>query len=90
MKLHCNSKKKILTSQLVAQNLVRVATLALACLNPQPKSRPTMKEVCKEFLCGQKSLGIPLGMISLLQLVNREIHIGGKTEICDVQSPRAC
>ncbi|XP_017609151.2 MDIS1-interacting receptor like kinase 2-like [Gossypium arboreum] len=76
--------------QLVAQNLVHIATLAFACLNPQPKSRPTMKEVCEEFLCDQKSLGIPLRMISLLQLVNREIHIGGKTEHYDVQSPCAC
>ncbi|KAL1080831.1 hypothetical protein V6Z11_D09G022100, partial [Gossypium hirsutum] len=32
------------TSQLVTQNLVYVATLAFACLNPQPKPRPTMKE----------------------------------------------
>ncbi|KAG8482668.1 hypothetical protein CXB51_024010 [Gossypium anomalum] len=67
------------TSQLAARNLAHVATLAFACLNPQPKSRPTMKEVCEEFLCDKKSLGIPLRMISLLQLVNREIHIGGKT-----------
>ncbi|KAG8482683.1 hypothetical protein CXB51_024029 [Gossypium anomalum] len=72
------------TSQLVAQNLVRIATLAFACLNPQPKSRPTMKEVCEEFLCVQTSLGIPLRMISLLQLLNREMHIGGRTETCNV------
>ncbi|MFQ6652014.1 hypothetical protein Gotur_024087, partial [Gossypium turneri] len=49
-------------SQSVAQNLVRIATLAFTCLNPQPKSRPTMKEVCEEFLCGQTSLGVPLRM----------------------------
>ncbi|MBA0649799.1 hypothetical protein Goklo_017322 [Gossypium klotzschianum] len=72
------------TSQLVAQNLVRIATLAFACLNPQPKSQPTMKEVCEEFLCGQTSLKIPLRKISLLQLVNREMHIGGRTETCNV------
>ncbi|KAK8278149.1 hypothetical protein V6Z12_D09G022200, partial [Gossypium hirsutum] len=68
------------TSQLVTQNLVHVATLAFACLNPQPKSRPTMKEVCEEFLSRHTSLGIPLRMISLLQLMNREMHIGGKTK----------
>ncbi|PPD71021.1 hypothetical protein GOBAR_DD32097 [Gossypium barbadense] len=72
------------TSQLVAQNLVRIATLAFACLNPQPKSRPTMKEVCEELVCGQTSLGVPLRMISLLQLVNCEKHIGGKTGTCNV------
>ncbi|KAK8278155.1 hypothetical protein V6Z11_D09G022500, partial [Gossypium hirsutum] len=68
------------TSQLVTQNLVHVATLAFACLNPQTKSRPTMKEVCEEFLSRHTSLGIPLRMISLLQLMNREMHIGGKTK----------
>ncbi|KAA3456026.1 putative leucine-rich repeat receptor-like protein kinase isoform X4 [Gossypium australe] len=72
------------TSQLVTQNLVHVATLAFACLNLQPKSRPTMKVVCEEFLSRQTSLGIPLRMISLLQLMNREMHIGGKTKTCDV------
>ncbi|XP_052476829.1 probable leucine-rich repeat receptor-like protein kinase At1g35710 isoform X3 [Gossypium raimondii] len=72
------------TSQLVTQNLVHVATLAFACLNPQTKSRPTMKEVCEEFLSRHTSLGIPLRMISLLQLMNREMHIGGKTKTCDV------
>ncbi|KAB2064438.1 hypothetical protein ES319_A09G019000v1 [Gossypium barbadense] len=71
-------------SQLVAQNLVHIATLAFACLNPQPKSRPTMKEVCEEFLFGQTSLGVPLRMISLLQLVNCEMHIRGKIETCNV------
>ncbi|MBA0753467.1 hypothetical protein Gogos_000048, partial [Gossypium gossypioides] len=40
-----HNRLPLLTRQLVAQNLVRVATLAFACLNPQPKSRPTMKEV---------------------------------------------
>ncbi|KAL1151178.1 hypothetical protein V6Z11_A09G023600, partial [Gossypium hirsutum] len=68
------------TSQLVTQNLVHVATLAFACLNPQRKSRPTMKEVCEEFLSRQTSLGIPLRTISLLQLMNCEMHIGGKTK----------
>ncbi|MFQ6630663.1 hypothetical protein Gotur_009700 [Gossypium turneri] len=72
------------TSQLVTQNLVHVATLAFACLNPQTKSRPTMKEVCEEFLSRHTSLGIPPRMISLLQLMNRELHIGGKTKTCDV------
>ncbi|XWS40862.1 hypothetical protein CRYUN_Cryun17cG0032600 [Craigia yunnanensis] len=72
------------TSQLVAHNIVHAATLALACLNPQPKSRPMMEEVSKEFLSSQKSLGIPLRMIILSQLVNHEMHIGGKKETCHV------
>ncbi|XP_040956086.1 probable leucine-rich repeat receptor-like protein kinase At1g35710 [Gossypium hirsutum] len=81
-----DSRLPLPMSQLVAQNLARIATLAFACLNPQPKSRPTMKEVCEEFLCVQTSLGIPLRMISFLQLVNREMHIGDRTETCNVHA----
>ncbi|XP_022774037.1 probable leucine-rich repeat receptor-like protein kinase At1g35710 [Durio zibethinus] len=72
------------TSQLVAQNIVQAATLALACLNPQPKSRPMMEEVSKEFVSSPKSLEIPLRMITLSQLVNHEMHIGGRKETCHV------
>ncbi|XP_022774483.1 probable leucine-rich repeat receptor-like protein kinase At1g35710 [Durio zibethinus] len=72
------------TSQLVAQNIVQAATLALACLNPLPKSRPMMEEVSKKFVSSQKSLGIPLRIITLSQLVNHEMHIEGKKETCHV------
>ncbi|XP_022774484.1 LOW QUALITY PROTEIN: probable leucine-rich repeat receptor-like protein kinase At1g35710 [Durio zibethinus] len=72
------------TSQLVAQNIVHAATLAFACLHTKPKSRPMMEEVCKEFLSSQKSLGIPLRMITLLQLMNRQMHIGGQSGTCPV------
>ncbi|KAK8999442.1 hypothetical protein V6N11_070609 [Hibiscus sabdariffa] len=71
------------TSQLVAENLVHVATLTFACLNQQPRSRPSMKEVCKEFLCRRASLKVPLRMISLFQLERQEMHVGEKPEICD-------
>ncbi|KAL4272467.1 hypothetical protein GQ457_13G025320 [Hibiscus cannabinus] len=70
------------TSQLVAQNLVHVATLAFTCLNQQPKSRPTMKEVYKEFLSRHTSLKVPLRTVSLLQLVKHEMHFGEQSEIC--------
>ncbi|XP_039071167.1 probable leucine-rich repeat receptor-like protein kinase At1g35710 isoform X2 [Hibiscus syriacus] len=72
------------TSQLVAQNLVHVATLIFACLNQRPKLRPTMKEVCKEFLSRQTSLNVPLRMISLFQLVKHEMHIGESSDTCNV------
>ncbi|KAK8571813.1 hypothetical protein V6N12_027886 [Hibiscus sabdariffa] len=72
------------TRQLVARNLVHVATLAFACVNQQAKSRPTMKEMCKEFLSRQTSLSFPLRMISLFQLVKQEMHIGESSEICPV------
>ncbi|XWS40863.1 hypothetical protein CRYUN_Cryun17cG0032700 [Craigia yunnanensis] len=60
------------TSQMVAQNIVHVATIALACLHADPKLRPTMKHVSQEFLSRQRSLKNPLRTISLLQLVNCE------------------
>ncbi|XVF60516.1 hypothetical protein PTKIN_Ptkin08bG0053700 [Pterospermum kingtungense] len=63
------------TSQMVAQNIVHVATIALACLHADPKLRPTMKHVSQEFLSSQRSLRNPLRTISLLQLVNREMHM---------------
>ncbi|XP_022774036.1 MDIS1-interacting receptor like kinase 2-like [Durio zibethinus] len=72
------------TSQLVAQNIVHAATLAFACLHTKPKSRPMMEQVCKGFLSSQKSLGIPLQMITLLQLVNHQMLIGGQSGTCPV------
>ncbi|KAK8548568.1 hypothetical protein V6N12_061480 [Hibiscus sabdariffa] len=81
-----DSRLPLPTSQLVAQNLVHVATLALACVNQQAKSRPTMKEVCKEFLSRQTSLGIPLRMISLFQLAKQGMHMGESSETCNVES----
>ncbi|XP_022774035.1 probable leucine-rich repeat receptor-like protein kinase At1g35710 [Durio zibethinus] len=72
------------TSQLVAQNIVHAATLAFACLHTKPKSRPMMEQVCKGFLSSQKSLGIPLQMITLLQLVNHQVLIGGQSGTCPV------
>ncbi|GMI64118.1 MDIS1-INTERACTING RECEPTOR LIKE KINASE2 [Hibiscus trionum] len=79
-----DSRLPLPTSQLVARNIVHVATLAFACLNQQPKSRPIMKEVCKEFLCGQKSLSVPLRMISLFQVAKQGMHMGESSETCHV------
>ncbi|XVE83799.1 hypothetical protein DITRI_Ditri16bG0116100 [Diplodiscus trichospermus] len=63
------------TNQMVAQNIVHVATIALACLHADPKFRPTMKHVSQEFLSRQRSLRNPLRTISLLQLVNCRMHM---------------
>ncbi|PPD73070.1 hypothetical protein GOBAR_DD30021 [Gossypium barbadense] len=38
----------------------------------------------RRFFCVQTSLGIPFRMIYLLHLVNREMHIGDRTETCIV------
>ncbi|OMO68847.1 hypothetical protein CCACVL1_19802 [Corchorus capsularis] len=65
------------TSQMVAGSIVLVGAIALACLNADPKLRPTMKQVSHVFLSSQRSLRNPLCTISLLQLVNGEMHVEG-------------
>ncbi|XP_017983263.1 PREDICTED: MDIS1-interacting receptor like kinase 2 [Theobroma cacao] len=68
------------TSQLVAQNIVHVATIAFACLQADPKLRPTMKHVSQMFLSCQRSLRNPLRTISLLQLVTSGMHMEGSCQ----------
>ncbi|XP_017983254.1 PREDICTED: MDIS1-interacting receptor like kinase 2-like [Theobroma cacao] len=68
------------TSQLVAQNIVHVATIAFACLQADPKLRPTMKLVSQMFLSCQRSLRNPLRTISLLQLVTSGMHMEGSCQ----------
>ncbi|PIN21533.1 Serine/threonine protein kinase [Handroanthus impetiginosus] len=55
----------------VAMDIVRVVSIALACLNPNPKSRPSMKEVSQEFLVNNPlKLSQPLHNMSMLELMN--------------------
>ncbi|PIN15352.1 Non-specific serine/threonine protein kinase [Handroanthus impetiginosus] len=55
----------------VAMDVVRLVSIALACLNPNPKSRPSMKEVSQEFLVNNPpKLSRPLHNISMLELMN--------------------
>ncbi|PIN16138.1 Serine/threonine protein kinase [Handroanthus impetiginosus] len=55
----------------VATDIVRVVSIALACLNPDPKSRPWMKEVSQEFLDNNPpKLSRPLHNLSMSELMN--------------------
>ncbi|CAK9162889.1 unnamed protein product [Ilex paraguariensis] len=54
----------------VARDIVLVATLAFACLCPEPKYRPTMQRVSQEFLARRTTLAKPLHTISVWQLKN--------------------
>ncbi|PIN11279.1 Serine/threonine protein kinase [Handroanthus impetiginosus] len=55
----------------VATDVVQVVSIALACLNPNPKSRPLMKEVAQEFLVNNPSgLSRPLHNLSISELMN--------------------
>lgn len=62
------------TNPMVAGDIVRVATMAFACLRPDPKSRPTMLRLSQEFLSRRKALASPLRTVSLLQLWNQNMN----------------
>ncbi|KAK4387930.1 MDIS1-interacting receptor like kinase [Sesamum angolense] len=58
-------------SIMVASDVIRIVSIALACLNPNPKSRPSMKQVSQELLvCRPPKIARPLNTISMLELVN--------------------
>ncbi|PIN17357.1 Serine/threonine protein kinase [Handroanthus impetiginosus] len=55
----------------VSTDIVRLVSIALACLNPDPKSRPLMKEVSQEFFVNNPpKLFRPLHNISMSELMN--------------------
>ncbi|XP_057482764.1 probable leucine-rich repeat receptor-like protein kinase At1g35710 [Actinidia eriantha] len=60
------------TNPIVVGNIALVATLAFACLRPEPRSRPTMQHISQVFLSRKKALVTPLRTISLLELQNQE------------------
>ncbi|KAI8533893.1 hypothetical protein RHMOL_Rhmol10G0045800 [Rhododendron molle] len=61
------------TNPIVAGDIILVATMAFACLDPMPKSRPSMLRLCQEFLSRRKALAAPLRTISLWDLWNRKM-----------------
>ncbi|PIN10760.1 Serine/threonine protein kinase [Handroanthus impetiginosus] len=69
---HCLDKRLPPPADLsIATNIVQVVSIALACLNPNPKSRPWMKEVSQEFLVNNPpKLSRPLHNISISELMN--------------------
>lgn len=52
------------------RDVVLAAVIAFACLNANPKSRPTMNFVSQEFLSCKGTLVKPLHAISLMELKN--------------------
>ncbi|CAL0324571.1 unnamed protein product [Lupinus luteus] len=56
------------------QDVVLVLTLALACLRPHPKSRPSMQQVANEFSVSKGPMHFNLCDISINQLKNEEIY----------------
>lgn len=59
----------------VAQNVALVATLALACVDTDPRSRPTMQLVSEQLLSHRSPLPHPFHEISIGELKNQEIYL---------------
>ncbi|KAF3457591.1 hypothetical protein FNV43_RR02249 [Rhamnella rubrinervis] len=52
----------------IAKQLVSIAHTAFACLQANPQSRPTMKQVSDKLAASSPSLSVPLDLITLQQL----------------------
>ncbi|KAF8399459.1 hypothetical protein HHK36_015324 [Tetracentron sinense] len=59
--------------QLVAQEVISIVMLALACLRSDPRSRPTMEYVSRELVASRQRFPQPFHAISLWQL--RELEM---------------
>lgn len=57
-------------NRLVARDVVLAVTLAMACLDPNPKSRPTMQQVVLQFIFPTRNSTIPLHAITMDQLMH--------------------
>ncbi|MED6210722.1 hypothetical protein PIB30_066793 [Stylosanthes scabra] len=60
------------------RDIMLVVTLALACLHPNPKLRPSMQDIANELLFSKSPLLWHFDGISIHQLVNQEIYAIGK------------
>ncbi|KAL5738995.1 hypothetical protein ACOSQ2_028175 [Xanthoceras sorbifolium] len=56
--------------QMIAHDVVLVSSVAFACLHPNPKSRPSMQGVSREFLACKTPMSKPIHEISIAQLRN--------------------
>ncbi|KAL5582335.1 hypothetical protein UlMin_014777 [Ulmus minor] len=59
----------------IVSSVVLVVTVALACLRLNPKSRPTMTNVCRELVVPKPPLHLPFQAISIQQLMNQDIYV---------------
>jgi len=60
-------------NEIVIRDIIHVAVVAFACLNLNPRSRPTMKCVSQSFVTELTPLSIPLNEISVQQLMSQEL-----------------
>ena len=78
----CMMLKDVLDSRLrsplcrrEARDVVLVVTLALSCLHPMPKLRPSMQQVAQHLLVSNRSLLFPFHEMSIFQLLNQEMYV---------------
>ncbi|XVE83814.1 hypothetical protein DITRI_Ditri16bG0117500 [Diplodiscus trichospermus] len=64
----------------MVRDIAFVAMVAFACLRTTPKTRPTMKTVSQEFLHNKSPIVLPLHEISLMELKNHEMLMGGEIQ----------
>lgn len=79
----CVAIKDLLDSRLkspligngAAENIVLTLTLAIACLHPDPKARPTMQHVAQEFIVRRPHIEeFSFNEISIEQLLRQEVY----------------
>ncbi|KAI9082460.1 hypothetical protein K1719_035603 [Acacia pycnantha] len=58
-----------------ALEVTLLVTIALSCLNPSPKSRPSMHQVSQRLLSSNLTLSIPFNHISIQHLLNQAMQI---------------
>ena len=63
-------QRLVLPTRQVAEKVVLVAKIALACLHNSPQSRPTMQHVYQKLSNWKSPLTKPLGMITLRELID--------------------
>ncbi|XP_028785396.1 MDIS1-interacting receptor like kinase 2-like [Neltuma alba] len=62
-----------LPSRKDARDVTLLVTIALACLNPSPQSRPSMQQVSRRFSSSNMPLAIPFNDISIQHLMNQNV-----------------
>ena len=81
-----DSRIPLLFSRKDMQEIVLIVTLALACLSPHPKSRPSMQEIASELLVSKPPLLWHFDGISIHQLMKQKIYIIGRSQESNIKN----